>query len=209
MAREIHDSLLQGFGGIALQLHAASTRLALRPDQQPLLDRVLALIDRTLTQARTTVWDMRLDDTGMTDLSVDCTAAADRILADSDTTVRVVQHGRTRQLTPQGRAACLRITEEALTNVRKHAEASEVVVGFDYNWRRLRLSVTDNGIGNALSFERQRPGHWGLVGMQERATQIGGRLTLDSTAGSGTTVAIETGYARGLFTWPEPPDAQD
>jgi signal transduction histidine kinase len=69
--------------------------------------------------------------------------------------------------------------------------------------------VTDNGIGNDLSLERQRPGHWGLVGMRERAAQIGGRLSLDSTAGNGTTVAVETGYARGVFAWPEPRDAQD
>lgn len=209
MAREIHDSLLQGFGGIALQLHAASTRLALRPEQQPLLDRVLALIDRTLTQARATVWEMRLDDSGVTDLSVDCAAAADRILADSEIAVRVVQHGRTRRLSPEGRAACLRITEEALTNVRKHAEATEVTVAFDYNWRRLRLSVTDNGKGDDLSLESPPPGHWGLVGMRERATQIGGRLSLHSRAGNGTTVSVETGYARGIFTWPEPRDAQD
>jgi signal transduction histidine kinase/ligand-binding sensor domain-containing protein len=209
MAREIHDSLLQGFGGIALQLHAASTRLALRPEQQPLVDRVLALIDRTLTQARSTVWEMRLDDTGMTDLSVDCAAAAERILADSETAVRVVQHGRTRRLSPARRAACLRITEEALTNVRKHAGASEVVVGFDYNWRRLRLSITDNGKGDDLSLQSQRPGHWGLVGMRERAHQVGGRLFLDSEAGKGTTVAVESGYARGIFTWPEPRDTQD
>lgn len=209
VAREIHDSLLQGFGGIALQLHAVSTRLALRPDQQPLLDRVLALIDRTLTQARTTVWEMRLDDSGQTDLSVDCAAAADRILAESETTIRIVQHGRTRQLSPKSRAACLRIVEEALTNVRKHAAASEVIVDFDYSWRRLRLSVTDNGRGVDLLRAREHPGHWGLVGMQERASQIGGRLSLDSTSGNGTIVSVETGYARGVFTWPEPRDAQD
>ncbi|MFL5607017.1 MAG: two-component regulator propeller domain-containing protein, partial [Gemmatimonadaceae bacterium] len=209
MAREIHDSLLQGFGGIALQLHAASARLALSPEQQPLIDRVLAVIDRTLTQARSTVWEMRLDDTGATDLSFECAAAADRILADADTTVRVVQHGRTRRLSPEGRAACLRITEEALTNVRKHAQASEVIVGFDYSWRRLRLTVTDNGKGDELSLDRPRPGHWGLVGMQERATQMGGRLFLESKPGIGTTLAVEARYARGIFTWPEPRDPQD
>ncbi len=68
MAREIHDSLLQDFGGIALQLHAASARLSLPVEQQALLDRVLLLADRTPTQGREAVWDIRLPGVSRVDL---------------------------------------------------------------------------------------------------------------------------------------------
>src|SRR5437764_10373396 len=76
LAREIHDSLLQGFGGIALQLHAASARLSLAPAQQPILDRVLTMIDRTLKQAREAVWDIRPQETASADFALECEEAA-------------------------------------------------------------------------------------------------------------------------------------
>src|SRR5207253_7141354 len=128
LAREIHDSLLQGFGGIALQLHAASARLSLAPAQQPILDRVLTMIDRTLKQAREAVWDIRPQETASADFALECEEAALRALAGCATEVRVVTTGRNRRLSRAVRTECLRIVEEALANVRKHAAAAHAVV---------------------------------------------------------------------------------
>jgi signal transduction histidine kinase len=205
MAREIHDSLLQGFGGIALQLHAASARLALAPAQQPLIDRVLTLIDHTLSEARERVWDLRRPDGGSAALAADCEAAATRILADSGTTADVVCHGRTRRLSPAAHAETLRIVQEALTNVRKHAAATAVRITLDYRWRALRLTVRDNGRGSDAALLRRPGGHWGILGMRERAGRIGARLALQSRPGEGTVVALTVGYARGMWTRRERP----
>lgn len=199
LAREIHDSLLQGFGGIALQLHAASARLALPAAQQPLLDRVQTMIDQTLKQAREAVWDIRpLDDTG-TDLATECEETGKRILATSATELRIGVHGRVRRLDPASHVECVRIVAEALTNVRKHAGAKLATVELAYWWRSLHLTITDDGEGFDSDGAQRRPGHWGLLGMRERASRIGARLTLRSEAGRGTTVSVRVPYRIGLF----------
>ncbi|GJG89765.1 hypothetical protein tb265_49460 [Gemmatimonadetes bacterium T265] len=190
LAREIHDSLLQGFGGIALQLHAAAARLALPPAQQALLDRVLSLADRTLTQARAAVWDIRGTDDAALDLPADCADAARRILGDATIAVRVETRARPRPLARAAHAEVLRIVEEALTNVRRHAAAPSAVVTLDYGWRHLRVTIADDGVG----FDRARgptpDGHWGLLGMRERASRIGGRFGVASAPGAGTVVSV-------------------
>lgn len=199
LAREIHDSLLQGFGGIALQLHAASARLSLPPEQQPLLDRVLVMVDRTLKQAREAVWDIRPSETVRADFVVECADAARNVLEGSTTEVRVMTRGRARQLSPTSRTECLRIVEEALTNVRKHAGAAHASVEVHYAWRRLRITITDDGKGFDPEREGKRPGHWGWLGMRERASRIGARLTMSSRPGSGTVVCVYVPYRFGLF----------
>ncbi|QJR34074.1 sensor histidine kinase [Gemmatimonas groenlandica] len=203
MAREIHDSLLQGFSGIALQLQAASTRLALSGAQQPLLDRILSLIDQTLAQARDSVFDIRHPSVVQEDFVKACNGAAERILANSGTEFRVVLRGRTRRLSPVTHAESLRIVEEALTNVRKHAAASEVVMEFDYQWRGLHVTIRDNGIGGDLGALQQPSGHWGVLGMRERASRMGGQLSLRSRPEAGTAVSLQVRYARGPLTGSE------
>jgi signal transduction histidine kinase/ligand-binding sensor domain-containing protein len=208
LAREIHDSLLQGFGGIALQLHAASARLALPSAQQSMLDRILLLADRTLTQAREVVWDIRLPGLSTVELQADCSDAALRILGDGATVTRVEVHGLRRMLDRTTQAEALRIVEEALTNVRKHAGAAQVVIVLDYGWRRLRISIGDNGRGFDPVGTGSLAGHWGLLGMRERASRIGGRLSLTSKPGVGTTVSVDVRYpnARAIE---RPPMAKD
>jgi signal transduction histidine kinase len=197
LAREIHDSLLQGFGGIALQLHAASARLALSPSQQPLLDRVLALIDRTLTQARNVVWDIRQPGMEAEELAAACEEAGRRIFADSTTALRVARRGRPRLLSRVD-TECLRMVEEALTNIRKHAEAANAMVDLDYRWRKLVLTIRDDGAGFDSDAAVRQSGHWGVVGMRERANRIGASLVLSSRPGSGTVFSLVVPYRRGL-----------
>jgi ligand-binding sensor domain-containing protein len=194
LAREIHDSLLQGFGAIALQLHAASARLALAPSQRPLLERVLTQIDQTLSRARDVVWDMRVAGLATTALAADCDEVARRIFATTPIEARVTGHGRTRQLKSTVHIETLRVVEEALTNVQKHAEATTVMVDLDYQWLRLRVTVADNGRGFDCDGERERAGHWGLLGMRERASRIGGRLRIDSCRGTGASIMLDVPY---------------
>ena len=202
LAREIHDSLLQGFIGIALELDAASARLALPPEKQPLLDRVLLLIDRTLTQARQAVWDIRPTSAEATlvDVIGDCEAACERILGGTSTEYHVLSEGRARRISVARRTECMRIVEEALTNVRKHADAKRVDVVWRFGWRRLRVSVRDDGRGFDHDRDGNRSGHWGLLGMRERASRVGARLVIEGRPGDGALVIVDVPCDVGLLS---------
>lgn len=199
LAGEIHDSLLQGFGGVALELHAASARLRLSHEQQPLLDHVLALIDRTLAQGREAVWDIRNVGDPSEDLPTATESAVRRILRDCPTQALVVTRGRRRPLAAECQGEFLRIVEEALVNVRKHAEAKRLVVSIVYGWPRLSVTIRDDGKGFDLANAGSHIGHWGLLGMRERASRVGAKITIHSTPGAGTEVAVRFPYRPRLI----------
>jgi len=200
LAREIHDSLLQGFGGIALELHAASARLALSPAQQPLLDRVLSLIDRTLTQAREVVWEIRQTEGQANDLSDACRAAGARIFDGSATAFRLDVRGGPPSLPHATHVECLRIVEEALANIRKHAFAAHASVELESRWSELVITIRDDGVGFDPAVAARQGGHWGLLGMRERASRIGASLVVSSQPGAGAVVSLLVPLRRGLFT---------
>lgn len=200
MAREIHDSLLQGFGGIALQLHVAVSRLSLPASQKSALDRVLGLADRTLIQARQAVWDLRPAGLASSDFATEIDEAARRILNDTPTSIRVHTTGRKRRLNAASQMESLRIVEEAIINARKHAEASRVTVAIDYRWSYLRLTITDDGKGFDAEHAILPRGHWGLLGVRERASRIGAKLTLRSGMGVGTMLSLNVPYNAGLLS---------
>lgn len=199
LAREIHDSLLQGFGGAALELHVASTRLALAPPQQALLDRVLSLIDRTLAQARDVVSEIRQPGTATWNLAAACEEAGQRILGGTTVALRVEQRGRVNQLPAMAQSECVRVVEEALANIRRHAAAANVVVELLYRWREVMLTIRDDGVGFDPAVAAEASGHWGLLGMRERTSRIGGSLVVRSRPGSGTEVTLVVPLRRRLF----------
>ncbi len=200
LAREIHDSLLQGFGGIALELHAATARLDLLPAQQQPLDRVLSLIDRTLAQARNVVWDIRQADATPGNFIAACEDAGQRILDGTEIAFRVESNGQPRQLPPPLQSECVRIVEEALVNVRKHAASTDAIVAVDFRWSECTISIRDSGRGfDPAHLETQR-GHWGLLGIRERASRIGASFVLQSRPGSGTVLVLVVPLPRPLRT---------
>ncbi|MFQ5874222.1 MAG: sensor histidine kinase, partial [Dehalococcoidia bacterium] len=95
------------------------------------------------------------------------------------------------ELSPLQEVQLLRIVQEALTNVRKHAEATEIVLDFVTRGGDLEIQVKDNGKGfNPLAITRGEWPHLGLQTMQERAAAIGGVFEIDSAPGKGTTVRV-------------------
>ncbi|WP_087690965.1 sensor histidine kinase [Pandoraea sp. PE-S2R-1] len=95
---------------------------------------------------------------------------------------------RVTNLTPDAMLALYRIAQEALTNVARHARATRVVVALDSSHRSLKLTISDDGCGVARG-ARRKHGHFGLVGMRERCTALGGTLRIGSVQGSGTLVS--------------------
>jgi signal transduction histidine kinase len=96
---------------------------------------------------------------------------------------------------PDVEAVLVRVTQEAITNVVKHADARTVRVTLAFEARRVHLSVIDDGRGFVVASDFQvYGGHWGLLGMRERASQVHGKLSLRSTPGRGTELVLLVPY---------------
>ena len=192
LAREIHDTLLQDVTGIALQLRAALPRVQASPDDAlTALERVADLAENTSREARQVVWDMRpsaLDEDQFV-RAVEITAR--RAVAGSAVALDFKTGRRTRTLDHEAQRLVLRIVQEAITNAVRHAAAKTIRLNLSFGARQLRLVVADDGRGFTVEPDfRSYAGHWGLVGMQERAEQIGASLRVQSVPQRGTTVTL-------------------
>lgn len=191
LAREIHDTLLQGFTGVSLQLLAAVGRLNGPRDQRESLDEVLTLAQKTLADARQAVWDMRPPALEETELAPALRSVLEQTLAGTSIAMEYVVRGAQHLLEPQVETVVFRVAQEAVANVMKHAEARTVTVRLSYRLRGVRLSIADDGCGFVVDPDlRTYAGHWGLLGMRERASQVRGTLLVRSIPGKGTRITL-------------------
>jgi signal transduction histidine kinase len=191
LAREIHDTLLQGFTGVSLQLLAA---MGLRNDPAQFnaaLSEVLALAQKTLADARQAVWDMRPPALEQSDFSGALESALTHSVAGMPLKLDYRVRGIPRALPPELETVVFRVAQEAVTNIVKHAAAHRARVTLSYADRSVRLTVADDGMGFNVDPERRTyAGHWGLLGMRERASQLRGKLVVRSARGTGTTIML-------------------
>lgn len=196
MAREIHDTLAQGFTGIVLQLEAAEQALGedLGAMQQH-LDRARSLARDSLGEARRSVWGLRPAALEQLPLVEALTQEAQRFAAASGVKTGFNIFGESCRLPEDVEAALLRICQESLTNVRKHAQASEVDVNLNFEESAVRLSIRDNGVG----FDPQAlpEGGFGLIGMRERARLLGGEFAVQSERGKGMLIQATIPIRKG------------
>ena len=185
MAREIHDTLAQGFTGIILQLEAAEQ--VLEEDgalARTHMDRAQKLARQSLNEARRSVWALRPQELEHEPL----TAAMRRQLAifEQDTGVKTGLKAPEAEppLSADIENALLRILQEALTNVKKHARAGRLEVGLSIDRSDVRLKIDDDGAG--FQSETSTEKHFGLISMRERAKLLGGSFQIWSEAGKGT-----------------------
>jgi signal transduction histidine kinase len=192
MAREIHDTLLQGVTGIALQLRAALPHVRRTPETAvELLERMVALAEETSHDARRAVWDMRAPALGEGGLAGALRDAARRAAGGDGPRVEISIRGTPRALPVDVEDAILHVGQEAVVNAVKHAAARRVAVRLRYGRRGVRLTITDDGRGFDVDPDfRSYAGHWGLLGMRERAERVGAALTVASAPGDGTTVDL-------------------
>jgi PAS domain S-box-containing protein len=194
LAREIHDTLLQGFTGVALQLTAAARRVS-GSETASTLEAVVDLAQRTLDDARQAVWDLRAPALAGGTFTAALRRAAEEAVRGTNLGLTFEVVGAERSLTPEIEAAAARVLQEALANTIKHAGAGSVLVRVSYDARGLRLSASDDGKGFEVDPAfRAYGGHWGLLGMKERVNQLRGKLTVRSAPGQGTTIALRIPY---------------
>lgn len=193
IAHELHDTLLQGFTGITLQLRAIERLLAHRPGEgAEALKNVLATADTTLRQARHMIWDLRAVELEGHDLAGALETAARSAVAGSGVELVFAVRGEPRRLPVALETTALRIGREAVLNAVKHAAPSLIHVAVEYGPSALTVRVRDDGAGMSPSaMETLSVGeHMGIAGMRDRAQRVGGTLEIASTPGGGTIVSL-------------------
>jgi signal transduction histidine kinase len=193
LAREIHDTLLQHVTGIALQLRAALPHVQTSPDNAlTTLERVADLAENTSREARQVVWDMRPGALNEEEFVRAVEITAHRSLAGAPVALHFTARGHQRRLREDAQRVVLRIVQEAVANVVRHAAANAIRLTLLFGARRLRVAIVDDGRGFVVESDfLSYTGHWGLLGMQERAEQIGASLRVQSAPHRGTTVRLD------------------
>ncbi|HWT01813.1 MAG TPA: two-component regulator propeller domain-containing protein [Pyrinomonadaceae bacterium] len=195
IAREIHDNLAQEILGISIQLELVSRTMAKDAEAtKSHLDRARLLVRNSIAEARRYIWDLRSQALENNDLPSALTETARRLTAETNVQAQVEVSGTFRPLNELIESNLLRISQEAINNAVRHAEAQRILINLKFDARRVQLSVRDNGRGFDAKAEG-RNGHYGLVGMRERAEQMGGTLFVESAPGEGTEVMVEVPLA--------------
>ena len=212
IARELHDTLLQSFHGLLLRFQTAVELLPNRPrEAKQLLVSTIDQASEAITEGRDAVQGLRASTTEVVDLAAAIRALGEELASeeDGDGVLRVEVQGTPRTLHPIVRDEIFRIGAEALRNAFRHAEAKQIEVELRYDERFFRLRVRDDGKGIDATVQSRggREGHFGMRGMRERATLLGGKLTVWSARHSGTEVELSVpsshAYA-ALSSAPEP-----
>src|SRR5882672_3676384 len=189
MARDIHDTLAQGFTGVIVQLEAVEEAMSKHQAAKASdhLDRAGELARESLREARRSVQALRPQALEEKPLSEALKDLIDKMTGGTTVRAEFTLRGHPRELSAEWEANILRIGQEVLTNVLRHARASEFKVLLAFDSREIRLEMCDNGCG--FDPGRRHEG-FGLQGMRERAEGMGGRLTIQSAAGKGTGISI-------------------
>jgi len=193
IAREIHDTLAQGYVGISVQLEVLAELLRQKKldAAEKQLDAARGNVREGLADARQSIWALRSQDAGETTLPVRLRRMVDAA-GENGFQPKFNLYGAYRPLKAETERELLRVAQEAIHNVKKHAGASSMTVQLEYGPREVALDVRDDGRGFAAGDDAVSPaGHYGLTGMRERAAAIGGRLEVTSVPGEGTTVRLE------------------
>ncbi|MBV8631177.1 MAG: ATP-binding protein [Silvibacterium sp.] len=194
IAREIHDTLAQGFVAVSVQLQIVSRLLGSSTElARQHLARAQELVRHGLEDARQAIWELRSQSAENQDLAAQLAKMADRVTAGTRIRTEVRVNGAYRPLGKRIEEELVRIAQEAVTNAVRHANPELIQIQLRFSARQLQLSVDDNGRGFAGEAASMENGHFGIAGMKERAQQIGGTLSLTSTRGQGTRVTVELG----------------
>ena len=192
IAREIHDTLAQGFVAVSVQLQVASRLLGNSPAvAQQHLAQAQELVRTGLDDARRAIWELRSQGAQENDLASKFIKMANRLTGSSAIEARVRISGTYRPLPAHTEDQLLRVAQEAVTNAVRHAQAAHIDIQLRFEEKNVELIVEDDGCGFSGDAPSMREGHYGLTGMRERAEQIGGKLTVNSEAGQGTRIRVE------------------
>lgn len=190
IARDLHDTLLQGFQGLILQFQSVANAIPSDQRAHHLIEQALGNADEVLNDGRASVLQLRAARVG--DLAQGFSELAERLRRDFPAQFDLVVEGTARALHPVVQDEASRIGDEALINAFRHAKAERIEMVISYTATVFSLGIRDDGSGIAKEFIELggRQGHFGLTGMRERAAQIDADLSISSLPGSGTEITL-------------------
>jgi len=193
IAREIHDTLAQGFVGISVQLELAAQMLSTSPQAvREQLNQTRKLVRDSLAEARSSIWNLRSNEPGSVGFAARFSNAIRARTVGKQVETNIQFTGTYRALPANVEAELLRIALEAVANVVQHAGATHLYIQVQYETKRLRMQIEDNGVGVSSEVaEATPPGHFGVIGMRERTQAIGGTFTMNSVPAEGTKITVE------------------
>jgi signal transduction histidine kinase/ligand-binding sensor domain-containing protein len=197
IAREIHDTLAQGYVGVSVQLEVLAELLRKNRMEAAVkqLDKTRTQVREGLAEARQSIWALRSQDSGEKTLPVRLRRMAENAgLGGLETQFLVF--GAYRPLSQDTEQELLRIAQEAIQNVQRHSGAKCLTAQIEYLPGAVALEIRDDGRGFDMTEAAEREGHYGLTGMRERAATLGGTLEITSGPGRGTTVRVRATVAR-------------
>ena len=193
LARDVHDTLAQGLTAIALQIETGMTGLRRHDPARTALTRALDVTRQSLEDARRSIRQLRSSTTIDRPLAEALALLSRRFTAETGVRVDVGAAGNG-TVPPEIETELYQIASEALANVRRHAGVGEAALRLAVERGRVRLIVSDSGRGFRTRAARRRG--FGLLGIEERARAVGGRATIRSTPGRGTTITVTVPIAR-------------
>jgi signal transduction histidine kinase len=191
IARDLHDTLLQGVISASMQLHVAVDKLPVGSPARLSFNRILQLMAQVIEEGRNAIRGFRVVVKDALNLADAFSTVPRELDLHEQIAFRVVVEGHARSLHPLIRDDIYLIGREALVNAFRHARASAVEVEIEYSRHQLRVVVRDNGCGmDDEMLQSGRDGHWGLSSMGERAGRMGAKLKVLSRPHAGTEVEL-------------------
>jgi signal transduction histidine kinase len=189
IARDLHDTLLQGFNGIMLRFQAVLKQIPKDQRAHGTMEEALNRADEVLLEGRERVRSLRFVTPSSTALQEALETCGRELSQDHKSEFSISTVGSPRILKPIVQDEVFQIAREALSNAFRHSKASKIEVEITYTRREFQLRIRDDGDGmDPTVAETGRPGHWGILGMRERANQAGGQLRIWSSRGIGVEV---------------------
>ena len=201
IAREIHDTLAQGFVAVSVHLELVAQLMRSSADAaREQLERAQALVRSSLEDARTSIWELRSQGDEREDLAARILKMAEEVTGRAHARARVQMQvtGTNRPLEEDVERELTRIAREAVANAVRHGDPENIVVRLEFEGSMFGMEIRDDGRGFAGAPPDGSSGHFGLTGMKERAQAIGATLTVESRPGEGTAVRLALGLGREM-----------
>jgi signal transduction histidine kinase len=193
IARELHDTLLQGVQGLIWRFQAATDRIPPGEKARELLQQSIERADRLLTESRDRVRDLRASSNASLELSQALAAEGEHMVYGGSPRFTTSVDGTVHDLHPIVREEAFLIAREALTNAFRHSQAQHIEARVSYGKAALHVNVRDDGHGLLpdIPASAAADNHFGLLGMQERARKVHAALTVLSRPGTGSEIDLK------------------
>ena len=191
IARTLHDTMLQSMQALLMTFDVHSRQLKEGTQERLRLDQTLNLAEQLLVEGRDQIMDLRASGSPEA-LELTLEQFGKGLAEHRPHKFELKVRGATRRLRPDVHEQVYAIAREALFNASRYADASRIELELEYGSGAFLMRIRDNGRGldEAVSAAGHKPGHWGMVGMRERAEGIGAILEIDSKPGAGTVVTV-------------------